>query len=219
MSRSQIGSAWAYSTDGSLTAIPAPSRDITAGSPVVYRWRYEGGAPALTSFSDGTAATWDVVEYGTNPTVGRAVCLNHPGGTGTVGTVNLSGSRAANSIYGVELDGTVPAAIDDAPAGVNGTNATVNYTATGDGTAFAVTGYYSLSSTTPTSPAELESSAYAYSGYWKNNHTGAGAKSMAMTGGSGNTNTLVVVIADSAGGGGGSSTGAAAHYFAQLNED
>lgn len=201
MARSQIGSFWAATTDATGTSASAPSRDITAGSVVIYRWRYEGDVPALTSFSDGTAATWDTVEYGTNPTVGRAVCLNHPGGTGTIGTVTVGSNRSYYRVTGVELDGTDPAAIDDAPAGVAGTNATVNYTSTGDGTAFAITGYYSGSTTTATSPAVLEDTAHAYSGVWKNDHTGSGSKSMSMTGGSGNTVTLAVVIIDDAGSG------------------
>jgi len=200
MARSQIGALWITNLESTTSSVAAPSRDITAGSVVVYRWRYEGGAPAYSSFSDGTAATWDVVEYGTNPTVGRAVCLNHPGGTGTVGTLSTTSDRSYWRITGVELDGTEPAAIDDAPAGVSGTNATVNYTATGDGTAFAITGYYSGSSTTATSPAVLEDN-HIYSGCWKNDHTGSGSKSMSMTGGGGNTVTLAVVISDDAGGG------------------
>lgn len=151
----------------------------------------------MSSFGDGTAATWTTLEYGTNPTVGYAVCLNHPGGTGTVGTVNLSSGRSIGYIHGVELTGGT-ATIDDAPAGTTGTNPTLTYTSTGDGTGFAVTGYYSGSGITPTSPAALETSAHSYSGYWKLNHTGAGAKSMATTGGSGNTVSLVVVIKDAA---------------------
>ena len=175
----------------------AASRNITAGSVVVYRWRYEGGAASLSSFSDGTAATWTTLEYGTNPTVGYAVCLNHPGGTGTVGTVNLSSGRTDWFVYGIELTGG-SASIDAAPAGTNGANPTLTYSATGTGTGFAVTGYFSASTTAPTSPAALETTAHSYSGYWKNDHTGSGSKSMATTGGNGNTVSLVVVIKDAA---------------------
>lgn len=197
MARSLIGSAWLYQQDASLTTIPAPSRNITAGSVVVYRWRYETGAPAMSSFSDGTAASWTTLEYGTNPTVGYAVCLNHPGGAGTVGTVNLSSGRSFGYIYGVELTGGT-ATIDDAPAGTTGTNPTLAYTSTGTGTGFAVTGYYSGSGTTPTSPAVIEGNAHSYSGYWKLDHTGSGSQSMVATAGSGNTVSLVVAIKDAA---------------------
>lgn len=197
MARSLIGSAWTTQQDASLTTIPAPSRNITAGSVVIYRWRYETGAPALSSFSDGTAASWTTLEFGTNPTVGYAVCLNHPGGTGTVGTVTLSSGRNFGWIRGVELTGG-SATIDDAPAGVTGTGPTLTYTATGTGTGFAVTGYFSGSGITPTSPAVLEDSSHSFSGYWKLDHTGAGSKSMVTAGGSGNTVSLVVVIKDAA---------------------
>lgn len=194
MARTQIGSQWGGNSGSTASTYNAPSRSITAGSVVIYRWRYEGGAANLSTFSDGTAASWTTLEYGSQPTVGYAVCLNHPGGS-TTGSLQLSAARVEFTLFGVELTGG-SATIDAAPAGVTGTTPSISYTATGDGTAFAVTGYFSASGLTPTSPATSDSFGAVYAEGWRLNDTGSGSKSMAGAGGSGNTVSLAVVIKD-----------------------
>lgn len=223
-------SALFYAGSGSGTSYTIPGSGsiatIAAGSLVRFAFRYEGGAAVTLSATDSAGASYSVVQNTSldSPSVAVFYKHNHPGGTSVTITVTLASSRSYIEAVGEVMSGTVGEL--DPLTGTYGTDTDTAgpmvCTVTGvggDADLFMALGSYSGSTYGGDAGSTLlHTDVFTlYSNAAKQHFTGSGDKTIASTGGSGQTRAIAVAFLDDAGtgGGGGSALGAAMHYYRQ----